>query len=327
MNKSHFFDLLKHPEELDKETLQSLTEIVAEYPWFQGARMLMVKNLHVLDHVRYDSELKLAAAYVADRARLYDLIHNQAAVKPVEEPATEMSTSGQKGEEPVKKVAAKEEKEASVPGDEEETDKQMPASRSSVEVSTNVKSISDYFQASDVYQTSEGTSLDFSFPSIKRGEDKEQPTTNALDYERQENTGYQLSEGITYHQVSDESRSFSDWLNMLQQAPIVEEEKKEEKPVKKRSQQIIDNFLNIERPRIVPVVKKEHRPSSISEQVESATSESDDLMSETLAGIYIKQKHYDKAISIFEKLRLKYPEKNVYFANRISELEKLINHQ
>ena len=56
-------------------------------------------------------------------------------------------------------------------------------------------------------------------------------------------------------------------------------------------------------------------------------NENDDLMSETLAGIYIKQKHYHKGMAIYEKLRLKYPEKNVYFAERISDLENLINNQ
>ncbi len=46
----------------------------------------------------------------------------------------------------------------------------------------------------------------------------------------------------------------------------------------------------------------------------------DDILSETLAAIYIRQGHKSKAISIFEKLRLKYPEKNAYFARRIREL-------
>jgi hypothetical protein len=47
---------------------------------------------------------------------------------------------------------------------------------------------------------------------------------------------------------------------------------------------------------------------------------------ETLAYVYIKQKRYDKALDIIKNLSLKYPEKNIYFADQIRFLEKLIIH-
>lgn len=47
---------------------------------------------------------------------------------------------------------------------------------------------------------------------------------------------------------------------------------------------------------------------------------------ETLAQIYIKQKRFDRALEIIQSLRLKYPEKNVYFADQIRFLEKLITN-
>ncbi len=51
-----------------------------------------------------------------------------------------------------------------------------------------------------------------------------------------------------------------------------------------------------------------------------------DLLTESLAKIYIKQKRYYKAIEIIRKLSLKYPEKSVYFADQIRFLEKLITN-
>ena len=55
------------------------------------------------------------------------------------------------------------------------------------------------------------------------------------------------------------------------------------------------------------------------------TEELDDsYFTETLAKIYIKQHRYDKALEIIRKLNLKYPKKNIYFADQIRFLEKLV---
>ncbi|HDR52176.1 MAG TPA: tetratricopeptide repeat protein [Mariniphaga anaerophila] len=59
--------------------------------------------------------------------------------------------------------------------------------------------------------------------------------------------------------------------------------------------------------------------------VAKSVNESDELITETLAMIYFQQKKYDKALDAFQKLSLKYPEKSVYFASRIEEIEKLKN--
>ena len=50
----------------------------------------------------------------------------------------------------------------------------------------------------------------------------------------------------------------------------------------------------------------------------------DTFFTESLAKIYIKQRRYEKALQIIKKLSLKYPEKNIYFADQIRFLEKLI---
>ena len=52
-------------------------------------------------------------------------------------------------------------------------------------------------------------------------------------------------------------------------------------------------------------------------------AEDDEMVTETLAMIYFNQKKYDKAADAFRKLSLKYPEKSIYFASRIEEIDKL----
>jgi hypothetical protein len=60
------------------------------------------------------------------------------------------------------------------------------------------------------------------------------------------------------------------------------------------------------------------------EEMEFNVDLPEDTFTETLAKIYLKQKRYDHALEIFKSLSLKYPEKNVYFADQIRYLEKLI---
>ena len=76
MNKQHFIEVLKNPSLLSEKTLDPIKEILEEYPFFQAGRMLWIKNLHQLDHIRYNNELKFAAAHISDRARLFELIHD-----------------------------------------------------------------------------------------------------------------------------------------------------------------------------------------------------------------------------------------------------------
>ena len=56
------------------------------------------------------------------------------------------------------------------------------------------------------------------------------------------------------------------------------------------------------------------------------TISNDNYFTETLARIYIRQRRYTKALEIIKQLNLKYPEKNIYFADQIRFLEKLIIH-
>ena len=76
---------------------------------------------------------------------------------------------------------------------------------------------------------------------------------------------------------------------------------------------------------IEKIEEKKENPSffSATETAKKSLSENDDFITETLAKIYKEQGHFDKAINAFEKLILKFPEKNTLFASQISDIKKI----
>ncbi len=90
---------------------------------------------------------------------------------------------------------------------------------------------------------------------------------------------------------------------------------------KPTTENLIDKFIK-EEPRIVPLKEKE--PANIDHSAASV-SEKDDIISETIAQIYYQQGKKDKAISIYNKLCLNFPEKSSYFAKKIADIQKETN--
>jgi len=75
MNLEQFNGFLNSPATLNAQSLPLLTELVKEYPYFQTAQVLLAKNLHNEKNIRYNAQLKIAAAYSTDRKKLYELIN------------------------------------------------------------------------------------------------------------------------------------------------------------------------------------------------------------------------------------------------------------
>lgn len=65
--------LTRHPEELGKDTLYELRSLLARHPYYQPARLLLLKNLYLLHDPTFDEELRRAAIYVTERQRLFAL--------------------------------------------------------------------------------------------------------------------------------------------------------------------------------------------------------------------------------------------------------------
>lgn len=135
-----------------------------------------------------------------------------------------------------------------------------------------------------------------------------------------------------------ETHSFSEWIKLLKKKPTDEPEpaqpepaapSEEAEPAKtgnfEKKIELLDTFVEK-----LPELKKKKVAAPKTEKFPSALhnvhgSSDDSLVTETLARVYIEQKHYEKAIKAYEIMKLKYPEKSGLFAARISEIKKLIN--
>jgi tetratricopeptide (TPR) repeat protein len=93
-----------------------------------------------------------------------------------------------------------------------------------------------------------------------------------------------------------------------------------EVPSADRTLELIEAFLSKEKSQA-----EERREESQAASPEIPETDAEEgYFTETLARIYIKQQRYSKALEIIKKINLKNPKKNIYFADQIRFLEKLI---
>jgi len=87
---------------------------------------------------------------------------------------------------------------------------------------------------------------------------------------------------------------------------------------------LIDKFIRNSDRKIIR--SDEMKASDLDLSVDSL-KEDDEMLTETLARIYIQQGYFEKALLAYEKLSLKFPDKSAIFAGQIEKLKELIKNQ
>ena len=112
----------------------------------------------------------------------------------------------------------------------------------------------------------------------------------------------------------NEMHSFSEWLAITKVSKI--------NRLKVDEKKLIDNFINLK-----PIIKvnKDKKFFQPIENARKSLEENTDLITETLAKVYLAQGHFEKAIYAYEKLKLKFPQKSSFFAKQIKIISETKN--
>lgn len=236
---------------MDKETLYDLRSMLALYPYYQTARLLMLQNLYLLHDPTFDEELRRAAIYVTDRRVIFNLV----------EAAHYRLRSDDKD-------------------DKKETENVDDGKRGD-----RTLSLIDKF-------------LD-SLPKEKEGEEEKRRRPTPVD-------------------------ATVDYAAYLMDTEGDEEKKVATTAPQMKGQELIDEFIDVNNGKIELQEIPDYELLGDTEEENAGNDPEESYFTETLARIYIKQGQYSKALEIIKRLNLNFPKKNVYFADQIRFLEKLI---
>jgi len=185
----------------------------------------------------------------------------------------------------------------------------------------------DYIVSKDFDFVENIDPTDIKIEDLKIIEDKNQDKPKSENILVSKSEKEELSLGKPLHFDANETFSFNQWLKITSTKPIVRKEnQKYSDDLDKKNLQsaksnfdLIDKFISLNKA-IKPSVSNHNTDIS-----RDSILENENLMTETLAHVYLEQKKYQKAITAFTVLSLKYPEKSSFFANQIKAIKKIQN--
>ena len=246
MDKERFQYIIKNPQSINDDDIEKLSSLVATYPYFTIAQVLLAVGYDLKEDKKLNKQLRLAAAMSPDRNSLRHLLAD-----------------------------SKEKK--------------------------NTCDLPDEF-GNDSQQTLDSIVI----PEIDLNKSQEE-----------------LSKEMAL--LEEKRKSLDELKNLIEQRIIeLEREKediaKEDKVLSKT--EIIDKFI-AENPQISRPKQEFYNPMTVAQ---ASVVDKENIISETLATIYLNQGYVEKAISVYQKLSLKNPEKSVYFAELIEKAKNKFNN-
>jgi len=316
------------------EDLSTLQELSDKYPYTQLFSILYLKALSKAGDPRFEEELSRHSFRISDRVQLYHLI---------EEHGSSDSTPTKTAEVPEEKINLEEAQDVvlektSVNETEEiqnETVEEAPfvieevveevleevkeeTKVESTELVTDTESGAKTEEVIEAKDKLDETILHHVYAANYHLEDLTDEEQEKLDSKEEEpKKEIEETEEISENTAS----SFTNWLHSNNN--YTERDTSDKEAINA----VVEDFSEFDPSSDLfgEVEKPKTEFFSPTKKAKESLEENELPVSETLAKIYIMQGNYPQAISAYKQLSLAFPEKKIFFANLIEDLEKKIN--
>jgi len=343
MRKDYLHSVLMNPENISEEQLVELRETVARYPFFGAAQIALTQALKARGDVQFTDQLAQAGIYTSQRAMLYRRMKGVSLVGASSKDTTEISTL-EKSDLASRILDIEENSESITTFADEETSEIKLAETFSLEPTDAILEEASV-QSAETESSEEIvhvklTELDplegqFLVSAVNTVIELEvQPELGQIESEIKTEPDLEPDDETSYaaqiyrraqrlQQTSDDDEETEDLsddstLPAFQATPLSHGIRRIKTTDASRQQRdLIDKFIQGS-PQIARGKSGDYPTGNLAKD---SLEEDFSIVTETMAVLFAKQGKLDKARKAFRKLMEQHPEKSIYFAAQLKNLE------
>jgi hypothetical protein len=323
VDKQRLTILLNEPHLLKKEDYKHAKAVKKEYPYFQAISPLLTIGAANFETKNHKQHLQSSAIYTFDRKHLKELLatpDEKAVPKTPEQKAVKPTVSTVKQDQAVPTIKVNDQH---LPDSFfEELYQEMDKLKKSKE---QYKTLLSKLENDTIKSVKAETKKEVKSSTKPKTTRKAKATTKTTTTSKAETKAKTTSSKRKTTSTAKSKKKEA--VNSEEHHSIIDEIKLKE--IKAISDEHLQEQINL----ITSFIEKE--PSinkkminhnvdakrAIEDLSETSTHLSDDVISETLAKLMVKQDRKEKAIDIYKKLIWKFPQKKAYFADQIKKLK------
>lgn len=309
MNHQQFFDLLNgNYSSIEKES-EPLENAISEYPYFANLHVIKALALHEQQNEGFKEALHKAAARTISQRRLKELVEGPMVLELEWETQTE-APEAEHVEKPLAEEVETESEPIEPTEDKLETIEEHDAqdtdsdNRWAGEIGTKVEPIEPTEEVIEVQET-EILAIE---PEDEESSELMPPPKNEFGFKFVRKAKIKST-----NKTERKSENVFDLRSLENKKSIV----------KKGNRDAIDQFLE-KSPSISSPAIDFGQNNQLPDLAAKSVALGEEIITENMAHIYMKQRDFARALNIYRKLELKFPEKSDYFAALIKNLENTI---